>query len=175
MIGNTDMTSKDDNNKSHKEREKAIEWMLRSRPASSPTRQTQPPQFFSFLAQNITTTATVCAMTSCVLHTTLWVYYDVKYGKARPPLSRSCWYCSSSSRNSRVRGRVRIVFSIAKYYNRFCYCSTTRDLCFFSFFSFLFFREGGRGVCRRRGRERERVRASERFILFVFEDARAAA
>ncbi len=39
---------------------------------------------FSFLAQNITTTATVCATTSCVLHTTLWVYYDVKYRKAVP-------------------------------------------------------------------------------------------
>jgi hypothetical protein len=46
LIGNTDMTSKDDHNKSHKEREKGIEWTLRSRPASSPTRQTQPPQIF---------------------------------------------------------------------------------------------------------------------------------
>jgi hypothetical protein len=76
-----------------------------------------------------------------------------------------------------------LFFPFAKYYNRFCYCSTwgkedhTRS--FASFVSFLLFSlvKAGEGfVGGGAKRERERERASERaFILFVFEDARAAA
>ncbi len=126
---------------------------------------------FSFLAQNITTTATFCATTSWVLHTTLWVYYDVKYEKAAPTFKELLVLQQQQQQEQqRQRKRQNCFFPFAKYYNRFCYCSKwgkedhTRS--FASFVSFLLFSLGKAGEWFVRGGAKREVASERLFCLY---------